>query len=134
MMYSFHKHLFLNASEVEYFGLVFPDIGLDTNICYKACNDLRLCENEFFQNAEDGEKTYYTLDKCGEEEVRRYVEKEFFDWCRLDSHTNIISTSDLLHWTFCCAMTFLRDHFPPFITIKKHSTLMFSKDDAGTFL
>ena len=96
-MYSFHKCLFLNASEVEYFGLVFPDVGLDTNIYYKACNDLIRRKNEFFQNAKDGEKTYYTLEKCGKEEVRRYVEMEFFDWCCLDSHTNSI---DLLNKRF----------------------------------
>ena len=132
MMYSVHKRALLNAIEVEYSGLELPDVGIDTNIYYKACNDLFLCENDFFQNTENGEKTYYTLEKCCEEKERRYVEEEIFDCC-LDTHTNIISTSDLLNGTLCCVMTFLKDHLPPFITIKKDSTLMFSKDDAGNY-
>ena len=131
-MYSFHKHLFLDADKVESFGLAFPNVGFDTNVYYRLCNDIIRCDDGFHQNSEDIEKTYYTLETYVVAE-KRYIEHEFFEWCSPDSRTNIISTSEILNATFCNIMNQIKDDLPPFVTVKRYSTMMFSKDDVGNF-
>ena len=79
MMYSFHKRLFLDAYKVDSFGLAFPNVGFETNVYYRLCNDIILCDDGFHQNAEDIEKTYYTLETYVGAE-KRYIEHEFFKW------------------------------------------------------
>ena len=70
MMYSFHKHLFLDATKVDSFRLPFPYVGFDTNVYYRLCNDIIRCDDGFHQNSEDIEKTYYTLETyVGAEEI-----------------------------------------------------------------
>ena len=66
-------------------------------------------------------------------EQKRYIEQELFEWCSLDSRTNIISTSEILNATFCNIMNQIKDDLPPFVTVKRYSTMMFSKDDVGNF-
>ena len=131
-MYSFHKRLFLDANKVDSFGLAFPNVGLDTNVYYRLCNDIILCDDGFHQNADDIEKTYYTLETYVGKE-KRYIEHDFFEWCSLDSRSNIISTSEILNATFCNIMNQIKDDPPPFVTVKRYSTMMFSKDDVGNF-
>ena len=131
-MYSFHKRLFLDANKVESFGLAFPNVGFDTNVYYRLCNDIICCDDGFHQNSEDIEKTYYTLETYVGAE-KRYIEHEFFEWCSLDSRTNIISTSEILNATFCNIINQIKDDLPPFVTVKRYSTMMFFKDDAGNF-
>ena len=53
--------------------------------------------------------------------------------CSLDSRTNIISTSEILNATFCNIMNQIKDYIPPFVTVKRYSTMMFFKDDVGNF-
>ena len=53
MMYAFYERLSLNANDVEYFGFMMPDVGLDINVYNKACNDLFLCDGEFYPDSED---------------------------------------------------------------------------------
>ena len=131
-MYSFYKRLFLDANKVESFGLAFPDVGLDTNIYYRLCNDIILCDGVFHQNAEDTEKTYHILE-TSERGEKRYIETECFEWCSFYSRTNISYTSEILNATFCTIINQIKDDLPPFVTVKKLSTMMVSKDDIGNF-
>ena len=67
------------------------------------------------------------------EQKRDILNMTFFEWCSLDSRTNIISTSEILNATFSNIMNQIKDDLPPFVTVKRYSTMMSSKDDVGTF-
>ena len=106
MMYSFHNCLFLVATKVNYFSVAFPDVGLNITI-YRVCNDITLCDGEFYQNS-----LIPTSIKT----------------------TKIISASVLLNATFSNIMKKSKDQLPSFVNVKRHLTLMFSKDDVGNYV
>ena len=87
-MYSFAKRICLGQDAVEYLGLGLQTVGLDTNIYYKACNNLIFCDVQLYPDAADPVRSYYTLEKCGESvdsEGLFYMERDFYEWCTLDS-------------------------------------------------
>ena len=97
-MYSFYKRLFLDANNVDSFGLALPDVGFTTNIYYRLSNDIILCDGVFHQNAEDTEKSCYVLETNDFGE-KRYIRHDLFEWCSFESRTNIFCTSDILNAT-----------------------------------
>ena len=64
-MYSFRKRICLDQDAVEYLRFALPTVGIDTNIYYKACNNHIFCDGQFYPDAVDPVKSYYTLEKCG---------------------------------------------------------------------
>ena len=131
-MYSFYKRLFVDANKVDSFGLALPHVGFDTNIYYKLSNDIILCDGVFHQSAEDTENFYYVLE-TSESGEKRYVEHEFFEWCSLDDRTNCVTTSYWLNVNFMEIINSVKDDLPPFVTVKRYSSMLFTVDDIGNF-
>ena len=92
------------------------------------------CDDQFYPNADDTAKSYYTLEKCRENSEELFYRKRYFnDWCGLDSDMLVISTNDLLSTTFVSVLNKLKGEIPPLISVKKGSHAYFTKDHARCF-
>ena len=61
------------------------------------------------------------------------MERDFYDWCGLDSDMHVNSANDLLNTTFVSVLNKLKDELPLFISVKKGLYLLLNKGDAGCF-